>query len=201
MQFSIKNDPANQAALRSQARPRLLSRRGEAAFVMSLWEVTFAFVIVAIMFGVILNGYTQAAKRSQWTGYSLAAQALGLQAIEQLRSAVWDPAMPGKMVEATNMNLLSKTFLPSAANWTNVTGYTTNIMDIPWKGTNYSMATNWVTIRLIKLSYNTNISVQMVRVDTVWPFNGWGQFNLKYYTNTVCTFIAPDNRDPSTLGN
>ncbi len=40
----------------------------------------------------------------------------------------------------------------------------------------------------------------MIRVDTVWPFTDWGKFSLKYYTNSIATYIAPDNRDPSTLG-
>lgn len=166
---------------------------------MSLWEVTIAFVIVAIMFGVIINGYVVAAKRSQWTGYSLAAQSLGLQTVEQLRSAVWDPGQPGKQIDATNMNLLNKTFTPSGAGWTNFTGYTTNILDVPWKGTNYIVATNYVMMRVTKLAYNPNITVQIVRVDTVWPFTAWKNFTLQYYTNTICTLLAPDNRDPSTL--
>jgi hypothetical protein len=97
------------------------------------------------------------------------------------------------------MNLLSKTFTPSGAGWTNFTGYTTNILDVPWKGTNYVIATNWVNVRLVKLAYNSSIVVQAVKVDTVWPFNQWKNFTVNYYTNTICTIIAPDNRDPSTL--
>ena len=200
MQLSAKNGPLFTAGeLPTCRRPVLLSRRHEAAFVMSLWEVTFAFVIVAFMFGIIINGYVMAAKRDQWTGYSLAAQSLGVQTIEQLRSGVWDPGQPGKQIDATNMNLLSKTFTPSGAGWTNFTGYTTNILDVPWKGTNYVIATNWVNVRLVKLAYNPNIVVQAVKVDTVWPFNQWKNFTVNYYTNTICTILAPDNRDPSTL--
>jgi len=44
------------------------------------------------------------------------------------------------------------------------------------------------------------VQLQVVRVDTVWPFTGWGNHTLCYYTNSICTFLAPDNRDPSTLG-
>lgn len=199
MQFSIKNDQAKHAALRSHERPLLLSRRGEAAFVMSLTEVVFAFLIVAIMFGIIVNGYVTAAKRSQWTGYSLAAQSLSVQTIEQLRSAVWDPGQPTKQIDATNMSLLGKVLTPNSPAWTNFTGYATNILDVPWKGTNYILATNYVTVQITKLPYNPNITVQNVRVDTVWPFTAWKGYTLKYYTNTICTIIAPDNRDPSTL--
>jgi hypothetical protein len=42
--------------------------------------------------------------------------------------------------------------------------------------------------------------LQSVRVDTVWPFNGWNNFSVQYYSNTSCTYLAPDNRDPTTLG-
>lgn len=199
MQFSTKNDLANYAALRSHARPLLLSRRGEAAFVMSLTEVVFAFLIVAIMFGVIINGYVTAAKRSQWTAYSLAAQSLGVQTIEQLRSAVWDPGQPTKQIDATNMNLLGKVLMPNSPAWTNFTGYTTNILDVPWKGSNYILATNFVMVRITQLSNSPNTTVQIARVDTVWPFAAWKGYTLRYYTNTICTIIAPDNRDPSTL--
>ena len=77
-----------------------------------------------------------------------------------------------------------------------LTGYTTNIMDIPWKGTNYMIATNFITIQRFYENNNSNVLVelQMVRVDTVWPFNGWGKLGLAYYTNSTCTYIAPDNR-------
>jgi len=177
-----------------------LVRRGEAAFMMSLMEVILAFLIVALVFGVIINGYVMAAKRSEWTGYALAAQSMGIQTLEQLRSATWDPAMSGKQVDATNLNLFSRSIQSASGSWTNVSGYTTNILDVPWKGTNYVMATNWVSVRLVKLPANPLVSVQVVQVDTVWPFSDWGNYTMKFYTNTICTIIAPDNRDPSTLG-
>ena len=57
------------------------------------------------------------------------------------------------------------------------------------------MATNYVTIQDIceNLVANPPVHLQMVQVDTVWPFMGWGKFKVQYYTNTVCTFLAPDN--------
>ena len=175
--------------------PTASARRGEAAF--SFFEVMIAFLVVALMFGVIINGYTSAAKRMQWTGFSLAAQALSIQTIEQARSATWDPAQTGKAIEVTNLTLLGKTFTPNPTAlvlWT-YSGYTINILDVPWKGTNYLMATNWVTVQMFRLPPpNTNIVMQLVRVDTVWPFNAWANFKLRYYTNTVCSLLAPDNR-------
>ncbi len=182
-----------------KARERAAMVGREAGFVCSFWELLVAVAIVALVFGTIINGYLISAKKSQWSGYSLAAQAMAFQAVEQARSAVWDIAM--QTIEITNMNLTAKSLTVSGANWT-MTGYTTNIMDIPWKGTNYVVATNFITVQTVFQNGLTNpwVQMQVVRVDTVWPFDGWGNFTRRVYTNSVCTLIAPDNRDPSSLG-
>jgi len=171
----------------------------ESGFVCSFWEVLISMVIVALVFGTIVNGYLIGAKRTQWSGYSLAAQALCVQTLEQTRSAAWDIAY--SKTEITNMTLANKVLTVSGANWT-MTGFTTNVMDIPWKGTNYVMATNYITIQTIFENGVTNpwVQLQSIRVDTVWPFDGWGNFTRSIYSNSVCTFIAPDNRDPASLG-
>jgi hypothetical protein len=192
MHFNSKNCPAVSITDRRDFTQRPSThRRSEAGFILSLAEVLLSVVIVAIVFGTIINGYLAGAKRTEWTGCSLAAQSLGLQFLEQSRAAVWDASINKN--EVTNLTLLSKSYDPSTKTWT---GYMTNIMDIPWKGTNYVMATNYVTIQQIYQNNTTNVPVQMmvVRVDTVWPFTGWGNFTLRYYTNSICTFLAPDNR-------
>ena len=164
---------------------------------ISLVEVVISVSIVALVFGAILNGYISTAKKVEWTGYSLAAQSLGVQTLERARSAVWDISL--KKNELTNMTLLS-------SNWNNstltYTGYMTNILDVPIIGTNVVMATNFVSIQQFNISGNTNVQIwlQLIRVDTVWPFTGWGRNIIKYYTNSIGTYIAPDNRDPTTLG-
>ena len=167
--------------------------------MLTFWEVLISIVIVTLVFGTIVNGYIVSAKRTQWTGYSLAAQSLAVQGVEQTRSAVWDIYL--NKTEITNMTLFNKTLTIANGNWT-MTGYTTNIMDIPWKGTNYAIATNYITVKTVFQNGVTNPWVQLetVRVDTVWSFTGWGSFGTKCYTNTVCTCIAPDNRDPASLG-
>ncbi len=171
----------------------------EAGFVLSLWEVLISIVIVALVFGTIINGYLIGAKKAQWTGYSMAAQTLAIHAVEQTRSAVWDIAL--QKTEVTNLTLLNKSLTFSGVNWV-MSGYTTNVMDIPWKGTNYIVATNYITIQTLFQNGTSNPWVQMesVRVDTVWPFDGWGNFSVQYFTNTAFTYIAPDNRDPASLG-
>jgi prepilin-type N-terminal cleavage/methylation domain-containing protein len=163
----------------------------------TLMEVVISMVIVALTFGAIIQGYLSSAIKGQWTGYSLAAQSLGLQTIEQCRSAVWDGGSGNN--ELTNLAVINPSYNPISQTFT---GYTTNILDVPWKGTNYVLATNYVSIKMYYLDNNSawQVQLQMVRVDTVWPFAGWGNGSVKYYTNTVCTLVAPDNRDPETLG-
>jgi len=168
--------------------------------VGGLWEVLIAFVIVAVAFGTIVGGYMSGATKAQWSGYSLAAQTMASHTLEQTRSAKFDCSSTNGM-EITNMTLFSKSLVVSSTNWI-MTGYTTNILDVPWSSTNYVMATNFISVRLLFANGVTNpwVQMQMVRVDTVWPFTGWGKLAFRTYTNTVCTMLAPDNRDPLTLG-
>jgi prepilin-type N-terminal cleavage/methylation domain-containing protein len=174
--------------------------RHRRAVGFTLPEVLIAVVLVALMFAAIINGYLSGAIRSQWSGYALAAQAASVEGLEQAHSAVWDIALQKN--EVANMSLSGYTSNATSLGGYVITGYTTNILDIPWKGTNYLLATNYFTITLFPENNASNLPVQlqMIRVDTVWPFSDWGRFGLLYYTNTTCTYLAPDNRDPSTLG-
>ena len=201
MQLQLKTISASQKPSFDQrlVKPAagLPARQSEGGFIGSFWEVLIAVVIVAVLFGSIINGYVATATRCQWSAYSLAAQSLGLQTLEQARCAAWDIAT-GKN-ELTNMTLLNRSGDGVSQP---MTGYTTNILDVPWKGTNFVVATNYVTIKTI---YENNYSVvpvqvQIIRVDVVWPFTGWNNRQLQFYTNSLSTIIAPDNRDPITLG-
>jgi len=162
----------------------------------TLAEVVIAIAIIAIVFGGMVVAYIQATRRAQWSGYSLAARALSVQQIEQARSADWDPTIPRN--EITNLNLSS----PSLTNTGSLyifTGYTTTNLDLPTSGTNFVQAVNYVTVKLLYVN-NTNsppVKIQLVRVDTVWPFL-WGGKTTNF-TNTICTYEAPDNRDNSTF--
>jgi type II secretory pathway pseudopilin PulG len=172
---------------------RLVSARNTNRSAFTIVEVVMATAIVAVVFGGIINAYIQAGKRAEWTGYSLAAQSMAQQYIEMARAAVWDPAQIPPVNQITNLNLQGMTYVSSNLTWT---GYQTNVLDVPYDSTNYILATNYVTISQISLS--TNIQAEVFRVDTVWPFGHW-QLGTQYYTNTVCTIISPDNRDPSTF--
>jgi type II secretory pathway pseudopilin PulG len=165
-----------------------------AAFTLA--EVVVSIFIVGLMFAGILAAYVQGGTRAEWTGYSLAAQAFGMQQIEQARSAVWDTSFGTERNELTNLNLLGFEYYSS--NHT-TKGYTWGILDLPYSGTNSIRVTNFVTIRRL-LANNTNtppIFLQLVKVETVWPFAKGS--SVKYFTNRVGTYFAPDNRDPNSL--
>lgn len=153
-----------------------------------------ASAVVALVFAGIIEGYEQSGQRLEWTGYSLAAEALAIQTIEQARATVWDPAQIPPVNELTNLNLMGWSYNASTLT---VTGYTTNILDIPYASTNYVMATNYVTIQMLNDSGYTNVQEQVVQVQTVWPFCIRAS-NL-YFTNTLSTIISPDNRAPQTF--
>lgn len=159
----------------------------QAAF--TLVEVVISLAIVGLVFGGVINSYIQSGVRVQWAGYSLAAQSLAVQVIEQAKAGIWDPTQ--SVNNLTNMNLLSPSYNSSTATYT---GYSTGILDVPYSGNNYTLATNFVTVQMVSVSGQTNVQMQFVRVDTVWPFFARGR-NL-VFTNSVATMIGPDDRQP-----
>jgi len=151
-----------------------------------------ATAVIGMVYGLIIQGYMQAGLRAQWSGYSLAAQSLATQQIEQARAGMWDPVIGN---EVTNLSMSSRSYNSTNQTWT---GYTTAYLDIPYASTNYTVATNYISVQLIYLDSPANmIPVQIIRVDTVWPFS-YRAGNL-YFTNTSATLLAPDNRDPTTM--
>ena len=166
------------------------SRRG-AAF--GLAEVVVSVAITGVIFGGIIAANTALTKRAEWTGQSLAAQAQAVQQIEQARSASWDDSI-GKN-EMTNMNLVAWTYNPATGVGS---GYSWTNLDLPIEGTNFIRATNYVALTtLTNITGLAAIKLQMVRVDVVWRFRAFGSERL--YTNTLATYYAPDNIDPSAL--
>lgn len=159
-------------------------RRQASAF--TLVEVVMSIAIVATVFGTIVLAYTQAAKRAQWSGYSLAAQALATQQIEQIRSSRWD--LFTGINETTNIFLNSYSYSGGV-----MTGYTWTNLDLPYSGANYVRATNNVKVSLIYLNNSVTppVQVRMTQVSTVWPFR-WGN-TTTYFTNTLVTYCSPDN--------
>jgi type II secretory pathway pseudopilin PulG len=147
----------------------------------TLAEVTISLVIAGMVFAGILTGYIQSAKRAEWSGYSLAAQAYGVQQLEQARAAVWDISSTTNVNQLTNLNMIGWAF--SGNTWK---GYSWTNIDIPYSGSNFIRATNFVTVSNVTVSVLPPVSVQSVRVDTVWRYQN------KNVTNTMVNYYAPD---------
>lgn len=146
---------------------------GGSAEAFTLAEVLVSLAIAAIMFSGIINAYIQCSYRAEWSGYSLAAQSLAIQQLEQARAASWDIST-----------------VPSRNEITNVPAVTAAVLDLPVNGTNTTWATNYTTIISVPITNTVGASIYMVRVDTAWPFIWAGK--RKYYTNSVADFFAPD---------
>ena len=147
------------------------SRSDQTAF--TLIEVVVCLALATMLFGGLLNCHLQSAYRAEWSGYSLAAQSLANQQLEQARSAVWDTMQSPVRNELTN--LVTKTVA---------------VLDLPVRGTNTVWATNYATVQPISFANSLEVNVYMVHVNTVWPFR-WGK-KTRYFTNSVADYFAPE---------
>lgn len=172
------------------------------AHAFTLAEVMISLAVMSVAFGGILLAYIRSARQAQWAGYSLAAESIGIQIIEQARAAVWDPSFNPPKNELMNLNLNGWTWTASAqgGGTGTGTGWTTNILDVPLSATNnVVIATNFVTITCFYENGNNSppVLLQMVRVDTVWSAVGFG--GNRIFTNRTATYYGMDNRDVTTL--
>jgi type II secretory pathway pseudopilin PulG len=135
----------------------------------TLAEVIVAAGIAVVALGGIIYGYILSAQRAEWSAYSLAAQSLAMQRLEQTRSAKWDP-----MGYPPDNDHLTTNFFPIIR---------TNVLDIPITKTNFVYATNVTTISTV----STSPPLRMIRIDCSWSFPHRGTF-----TNTVVCYRAPD---------
>ena len=152
------------------------SRKPTSAFTLA--EVVVSLALAGVAFAAILAAYNQAAYRAEWSGYSLAAQGLAVQQIEQAKCAKWDVLDTPPADEINNIRT-------NAALNVTVTN-----LDLPITGTNYVLATNYTTITSVTNPTIPSITVYLVRVDTVWPFT-WRN-RTRYFTNTIADYFAPD---------
>ncbi len=178
--------------MRTSERIHSDGRGCRAAF--TLVEVVISIGIMGFVFYALISTYLQASYRSEWSGCSLAAQALAIQQVEQAKCAVWDLSIGENQI--TNLALNGWAY---NAGTKTVSGYTYGTLDLPVSGTNVVIATNYVSIQMVYVNNVTNppVQLQLVTVNTVWPFNMMGR--MRYYTNITATYCAPDSRDPSTL--
>jgi type II secretory pathway pseudopilin PulG len=149
-------------------------RAGACAFTLP--EVVIGLAIATIVYGGVLLAYVHTAQRAEWSGYSMAAQALSIRQMEEVRAAKWDTQQTPIVDETTNLN-------------TN----TVAILDIPFSGTNMVYATNYSTVTNVTIS--TGVSVKMIRVDTVWKFGIFRNYSMgtnRFFTNSVVTYRSPN---------
>lgn len=147
------------------------SKAPAAAFTLA--EVVVCVFIIMLLFAGILTGYVQASYRAEWSGYSLAAQALAVQELESAKAAVWDTQQSPVKDEIR--------LLPPVS---------TALLDLPVSGTNYVWATVTDTVTLITNIPNGQYSNYMVKVSVIWPFRWKSQ--TVYFTNTIADYYAPD---------
>ncbi len=134
---------------------------------LTLAEVVISLAILGLGMAGLLAGYIFSANRAEWAAYSLAAQSLAMQRLEQTRAARWDPwDTQGNTDDVVAANFPARR----------------EILDIPLIGTNKVYATNYTTITLISASP----PCKMVKVDCVWNFMG-----RRNFTNTIATYRAP----------
>jgi type II secretory pathway pseudopilin PulG len=143
-------------------------RHGVSGF--TLVEVVIAVLISTIVFATVIYAYVGANDRAEWSAYSLAAQSLAFQGIEQARAAQWDPE---------SWPVIDK--LP-------VTNYTrVEKLDLLVSGTPV-LATNYVSISTIA----TSPQIRQLRADCVWVLVSRYHGAAGPFTNTAVTFRASD---------
>jgi type II secretory pathway pseudopilin PulG len=131
----------------------------------TLVEVVIAVAILSLTFAGVIYGYVLSAQRAEWSAYSLAAQSLASQGVEQVRSAKWDPGSWPLIDELPPTNFAM-----------------VETLDVPISGTPV-FATNLISVSDV----STNPAIRQIRVDCTWMFVKRGPF-----TNTMITFRAPD---------
>jgi type II secretory pathway pseudopilin PulG len=133
-------------------------------------EALVALFIVSMMFGTIIYAYVNANDRAEWSAYSLAAESLAMQGIEQARSAKWDPqAWP-------------------VVDDLGVTNYTQiEKLDIPLSGSPV-YATNYISVSTI----STSPQIRQLRADCVWVLVSRHHGASGPFTNTAVTLRASD---------
>ena len=152
--------------MKTAHKPCRLQKARTQAF--TLVETVIALAVGALILGGLVLGYVMSTQRAEWSAYSLAAQSLAIQRVEQARAVKWDPQAYPPQPDL----LVPSNFPPSR-----------EILDIPMTGGQLIYATNYTTITDIP----GPSPVRMVRVDCVWRFGARGVF-----TNTIATYRAPD---------
>lgn len=137
---------------------------------LTLVEVVIALALGCLIFGGILLGYVQTTDRAEWSSYSLAAQSLAMQALEQARGGKWDPNAWPPVDEMRPTNFTS-----------------TEVLDVPVAGKPV-FATNYVSIT----AASANPPLRQIQVDCVWGLATRRQAIRGPFTNRAVTLRACD---------
>lgn len=132
-------------------------------------EVLISLLVMGAVFGSVLLAYTQSSTRAEWSGMSLAAQAMAMRQVEQFHAAKWDTQSVPQIDQTTN--------IPSPV---------VSILDLPIAGTNVVWATNYCVVTSFQICANPVTYIKMITVNTVWPYNS------SLFTNTIVDYRAPD---------
>jgi hypothetical protein len=124
-------------------------------------------MIMGLVFSGVLIGYTRGSQRAEWSGLSLAAEALCVRQMEQVRAVLWDTQN-----------------VPITDDTTNIPTRSVMILDIPIAGSNVVYATNTFTISNYTQAGPSYF--KMITATTTWAWNG------KVYTNTLVNYRCPD---------
>ena len=135
----------------------------------TLAEVVVAIAIATLSFGGVIYGYVLTADRAEWSAYSLAAQSLAMQGVEQARAAKWDPKAWPPVDEL------------GLTNYAEV-----DTLDVPVSGVPV-LATNYISVSLVSQSP----PLRQLRADCVWSLNN-GRRSRGPFTNTVFTLRTAD---------
>lgn len=144
---------------------KLTKRALMAGFTLA--ETMISIMIMGLVFSGVLLTYTRSSQRAEWSGLSLAAEALCVRQMEQFRAVLWDTQT-----------------IPILDNTTNIATSNTTILDIPISGTNVVWATNTFTITSFTGAGPSYY--KMIVSQTVWAWNG------KIFTNQLVDYRCPD---------
>lgn len=136
----------------------------------TLAEVVISTAIILMTLGGVIFGYLKTTARAEWSAYSLAAQSLALQGVEQVRAAKWDPQAWPPIDELGTTNFIQ-----------------IEQLDVPKKGPPV-FATNHVSVSLV----SSDPPLKELRADCVWVLRNGPSRNIDPFTNTVITLRAAD---------
>lgn len=142
----------------------------------TLPEVCASLFITVLVFAGVIYGYISTAARAEWSSYSLAAESLAIQGVEQLRAAQWLPNSSPVIDELGMTNLMSTNYCQ------------TNVLDVPVSGGTPVYATNYISIT----TPCQNPIIRQFRVDCVWMLISRPTKIKGPFTNTAITLRAPD---------